>query len=71
MKYMENNAAHSALLEFAALGSTGRDYFIRRLNDFLLASPKRRKQLKEDWELALRDLQAKRCPQPDAKNTHR
>lgn len=46
----ENSAIHHALLKFADLNEKGQGKFISQMNDFLLASPKRRRILTEIWE---------------------
>ncbi|MFD4840408.1 hypothetical protein ACFWP0_23125 [Achromobacter sp. NPDC058515] len=46
----DNGAIHRALLKFAHLNERGQGKFISQMNDFLLASPKRRRLLTEIWE---------------------
>lgn len=44
-----NNPVYTALLLFSELAEPGRGEFIVALNEFLLASPKRRKSMQNNW----------------------
>lgn len=56
------NPVHAALLNFAKLGEPGRDKFISRMNEFLLASPKRRKSMQSHWAGEQRETAASLHP---------
>jgi uncharacterized membrane protein YphA (DoxX/SURF4 family) len=40
---------YAALLKFSNLDASGRDEFISRMNEFLMASPQRRKLMQSQW----------------------
>lgn len=50
MAKQKSPAAHHALLLFASMSEINRQRFIVSMNDFLLASPKYRRQLIEQWK---------------------
>ncbi|MFC5610352.1 hypothetical protein [Variovorax soli] len=50
MKSTEVLKARSLIVEFATLSEAGKTQFFSSINRFMLASPKKRREILEEWE---------------------